>query len=130
MLMGKPLYMVVLIFFYHNMVIYFDIFYSAERADAMSELHRLPLNGEPAHQAGLFAGEVVAGVDRAPIVPDHHVAQLPLVLEHDGGVFGNLEELLEGVLALVLDVIEEVLGCREEVLHLSKRVSGQSGALC
>ena len=66
-----------------------------------SKPHRLPFDRQPPHQPRLVAREILAGVDRAPVVPDHEVAELPFVLVDDRRVFGDLEELLERGLALV-----------------------------
>src|SRR4029078_253712 len=64
-----------------------------DRPRVHSKPHRLTFDGEAAHQTRLLAREVLAGVDREPVVPDHEVAELPLVLVDDPGILGDVEQL-------------------------------------
>ena len=68
---------------------------------AASVAQRLALDGAAAHQSRLLARKILARMDRAPIVPDHEIAELPFVLVNDRRIFGDIEQLLQRRLAFI-----------------------------
>src|SRR6202034_1026413 len=68
---------------------------------APSVAQRLALDGAAAHQPWLLARKILAGVNRAPMVPDHEVAEPPFVLIDDGWILRDIEQLRQRRLALL-----------------------------
>ena len=68
---------------------------------AASVAQRLALDGAAAHQPRLLARKILARMDRAPIVPDHEIAEPPFVLVDDRRVFGDIEQLRQRRLAFI-----------------------------